>query len=214
MTSSRKASRKQPRESWGWWPALLVLVGLAGGAQLLARLLPPQTTLADNSAPVPPFSLVDQEGQTITNQTLAGQFYVTDFFFATCPSVCPRMQGQLRRVYMHYKGDSRLAFVSHTIDPAHDSVSVLRAYAHRLGVADARQWHFATAPHDTIFSLATAYLTVAGYDRPRLGSLVHSGTLALVDQRGHVLDTYDGLNPREVTRLLKRLDDLLPRLTP
>ena len=214
MTISRQASRTQPRESRVWWPVLLVLLGLAGGAQLLARLLPVPATPADNSAPVPAFSLIDQEGQAVTNRTLAGQFYVTDFFFATCPSVCPRMQDQLHRVYVRYQGDPRLAFLSHTIDPAHDSVPVLREYAHRLGVADARQWHFATAPHDTIFSLAAAYLTVAGYDRPRLGSLVHSGTLALVDQRGHVLDTYDGLNPREVNRLLRRLEDLLPHLTP
>lgn len=203
-----KASQRPGRRTRVWWPTLLLLLGLAGGTQLLAWLLSPTASVARPPAVIPPFALIDQEGQLITNQSLAGQFYVTDFFFATCPSVCPRMQSQLHRVYSRYKGNPRLAFLSHTIDPEHDSVPVLRAYARRLGVRDARQWHFVTAPRDTIFSLAAAYRTEAGAEPPT-NSFIHTGTLALVNQRGQVLQTYDGLNPRDVSRLLQHLGRLL-----
>ncbi len=95
-------------------------------------------------ATVPRFRLVNQAGQVITNQTFAGRAYVADFFFATCPGICPKMQGELLKVYTKYAKDPRIVFLSHTIDPAHDTIPVLKDYAQRLGVTDAARWHFAT----------------------------------------------------------------------
>jgi protein SCO1/2 len=160
-------------------------------------------------ARIPPFALLNQEGQPVTSASLGGKVYVADFFFATCPSICPKMQTQLRRVYTQYQADPRVAFLSHTIDPAHDSVPVLRDYARRLGVPTAQQWHFATAPRDTIFRLARAYATVAEGDPARPASLAHAGTLALVDGQGYLRGLYDGLDPHDVDRLLRELPPLL-----
>ncbi|GAA3994188.1 hypothetical protein GCM10022408_00530 [Hymenobacter fastidiosus] len=160
-------------------------------------------------ATIPAFRLTNQDGQVITNQTFANKVYITDFFFATCPSICPKMQSELLRVYDQFKGDPRVNFLSHTIDPAHDSIPVLRDYAQRLGIQDAARWHFATAPHDTIFALARAYMTAAQVDKAVPGGYAHSGAFALVDPQRRIRGVYDGMNPLEVQRLLDDLPVLL-----
>jgi len=160
-------------------------------------------------ATIPDFRLTNQDGQVITNQTFAGKVYVTDFFFATCPSICPKMQSELLRVYTKFKGDPRVLFLSHTIDPAHDSIPVLRDYAQRLGIPDASRWHFATASHDTIFALARTYMTAAQVDKGVAGGFAHSGAFALVDPQRRIRGVYDGMNPLEVQRLLDDLPVLL-----
>jgi protein SCO1/2 len=160
-------------------------------------------------ATIPAFRLTNQDGKVITNETFAGKVYVTDFFFATCPSICPKMQSELLRVYDKFKGDPRVLFLSHTIDPAHDSIPVLRDYAQRLGIQDASRWHFATASHDSIFALARAYMTAAQVDKGVPGGYAHSGAFALVDPQRRIRGVYDGMNPLEVQRLLDDLPVLL-----
>ncbi|HEX8425450.1 SCO family protein [Hymenobacter sp.] len=166
----------------------------------------PSDTLPDL---VPDFTLTNQDGQTITNQTFAGKVYVTDFFFATCPSICPKMQSELLRVYEANKNNSNVLFLSHTIDPAHDSLPVLRDYAQRLGIQNASRWHFATAPHDTIFALARAYMTGAEVDKGVPGGFAHSGTFALVDSKRRVRGVYDGMEKTQVDQLIHDLPILL-----
>ncbi|WP_375434398.1 SCO family protein [uncultured Hymenobacter sp.] len=166
----------------------------------------PSDTLPDS---IPAFTLTNQDGQTITNQTFAGKVYVTDFFFATCPSICPKMQSELLRVYEANKNNPNVLFLSHTIDPAHDSIPVLRDYAQRLGIQDASRWHFATAPHDTIFALARAYMTGAEVDKGVEGGYAHSGTFALVDSKRRVRGVYDGMEKSQVDLLIQDLPILL-----
>ena len=170
-------------------------------------------------ATVPAFRLTDQAGRVITNKTFAGRAYVADFFFATCPGICPKMQGELLKVYTKFAADKRVAFLSHTIDPAHDTIPVLKDYAQRLGVADAARWHFATtgghgepAAKDTVFQLARAYFTAALPDKQAPGGFAHNGTFALVDDQGHIRGLYDSLNPTEVARLLTELPILLAEI--
>lgn len=163
---------------------------------------------------IPTFRLLNQDSAEVTPATFAGKVYVADFFFATCPSICPKMQTQMLRVYEKYKGDPRLSFLSHTIDPEHDSVSVLRDYAQRLGVPTAAQWHFATAPRDTIFRLASRYMVAAQRDSTAPGGAVHSGAFVLIDAQRHIRGVYDGVNPQEVDRLLADLPRLLPEVGP
>ena len=170
-------------------------------------------------ATVPRFRLVNQAGQVITNQTFAGRAYVADFFFATCPGICPKMQGELLKVYTKYAKDPRIVFLSHTIDPAHDTIPVLKDYAQRLGVTDAARWHFATTgahneptAKDTVFQLAKAYFTAALPDKEAPGGFAHNGTFALVDDRGHIRGLYDSLNAQEVARLFVELPILLAEI--
>ena len=170
-------------------------------------------------ATVPAFRLTDQARQIITNKTFAGRAYVADFFFATCPGICPKMQGELLKVYTKYAKDPRVVFLSHTIDPAHDTIPMLRDYAQRLGITDAARWHFATTgahgeptAKDTVFQLARAYFTAALPDKQAPGGFAHNGTFALVDDQGHIRGLYDSLNAQEVARLFEELPILLAEI--
>ncbi|SNR58444.1 MULTISPECIES: SCO family protein [Hymenobacter] len=166
----------------------------------------PTDTLPD---PVPNFQLTNQMGQPINNQTFAGKVYVTDFFFTTCPSICPKMQSEMLRVYKAFEGNPNVLFLSHTIDPGHDSISVLRDYAERLGIKDASRWHFATAPQDTVFHLAHAYMSGAQIDKQAAGGYSHDGAFALIDSHRRVRGVYDGMVKEQVDRLIADLPKLL-----
>ena len=119
------------------------------------------------------------------------------------------MQSEMLRVYEQFKSNPQVLFLSHTIDPAHDSVAVLRDYAERLGVPNASRWHFATASHDTIFSLARAYYVSAQKDSTVVGGFAHSGAFTLIDSQRRIRGVYDGMNPEEVNRLIQDLPVLL-----
>ena len=160
-------------------------------------------------ATIPAFTLTNQDSATITNDTFKNKVYVADFFFATCPSICPKMQSEMLRVYEKFKDNPQVLFLSHTIDPEHDSVAVLRDYAERLGINNASRWHFATAPHDTIFSLARAYYVSAQKDADVAGGFAHSGAFTLIDSQRRIRGVYDGMNAEEVNRLIEDLPVLL-----
>ena len=161
-------------------------------------------------AKVPPFRLHDQDGKLVTNQLLAGKVYVTDFFFATCPGICPKMQSEMLKVYQAFGQNPDVVILSHTIDPDHDTPAVLREYASRLGVAQpGSHWRFVRTSRDSTYALAGRYLTGAEPDSAAPGGIAHSGTLALVDDRGYVRGAYDGLNAEQTAQLLSDLPRLL-----
>ena len=162
-------------------------------------------------AAVPRFRLVDQAGQTLTNQSFAGRAYVADFFFATCPGICPKMQSELLKVYKQYGQDPNVAFLSFTIDPEHDTQPVLADYARRLGVAaPGSTWRFLHTPdRPTAYQLAHNFSAAAQTDLKAPGGIAHSGALALVDDQGYIRGSYDGLNPDQVALLLRQLPILL-----
>ena len=163
-------------------------------------------------ATAPAFRLTNQHGVRISNATFAGRAYITDFFFATCPGICPKMQGELLKVYQQFGDNPRVAYLSMTIDPAHDTLAVLRDYAQRLGVGPARQWHFATASQDSIMDLVRGFFTAAQPDAQAPGGFAHNGTFALVDDQGHIRGLYDSLNKDQVAKLLGDLPILLAEM--
>src|SRR5690606_34251383 len=99
------------------------------------------------------FSFTDQEGQIVTNKTFANKIYVADFIFLSCPTICPVMTKEMDKVYSSFAKDERVAFISYTIDPQHDSIPRLKAYADDLGVSSSK-WHFLTGNQDSILHLA------------------------------------------------------------
>lgn len=158
---------------------------------------------------VPDFSLTNQDGLEINQNTTNGKIYVADFFFVTCPTICPRMKKNLLTVYETYKSNPNILFLSHTIDPAHDSVAVLKDFAERLG-ADSKQWHFLTGNRDSIYELAThGYYATALPDSTEPGGYVHSGGLILIDKNRHVRGIYDGTSEKETKTLIADMELLL-----
>ena len=156
------------------------------------------------------FAFVNQVGDTIRKEDMAGKIYVADFFFTTCPTICPVMKKEMLRVYEQFKGDPNFRILSHTIDPTHDTQAVLKDYADKLGVPDAATWNFLTGDQEKIFEIGqTSYLTTTMADEMEPGGFLHSGAFLLVDQQGRIRGVYDGTKTDQVDRLLADIPKLL-----
>ncbi len=173
----------------------------------------------------PDFAFVDQDSNLVTNRTLEGKIYVTDFFFTHCPTICPRMSKQMLRMYKKYEGDDRVAFVSHSIDPKRDTVDRLKWYADHLGVSSS-QWHFLTGDKTTTYDVAEKYYSVRPSEDkdPDSGGFTHDAAFILIDTDRHIRGTYDadghpkarfnGTDPKDVDMLMKCMDQLLAEQFP
>lgn len=150
---------------------------------------------------VPPFTLVNQNGDTVTEKTLDRKIYVANFFFARCPGVCPKMTDALIPVQHEFQKNADVFFISHTVDPAHDSLPALKEFAEKHG-ADLSKWYFVTGNRDSIYTLAIkGYLVPAGEDARAEGGYLHSQDLLLIDKEKRIRGIYDSLEPEEIKRL-------------
>lgn len=155
------------------------------------------------------FSFTNQDGNTVTQDTFKDKIYVADFFFTTCPTICPIMKTQMLRVYEKYKNNSDVFILSHTIDTKHDSVEVLHEFAERLGVSS-NTWHFVTGEQDEIEDLGQkSYMITVREDVDEVGGYLHSGAFLLIDKARRVRGIYDGTKEEKVDFLLKDIDRLI-----
>ena len=197
---------------------VLLLWGCKGEAPSGSQALPflgemSWTTAADGRVDssvqaLPQWKLVNQDDDSLFSSALSGKVRVSDFFFTTCPTICPRMSGQMLRIQQKFTGQDGLVLLSFSIDSGHDSAEVLKAYAQKLG-AGTRQWHFLTGNASLIFELAAAHGSFAETDANAPGGFVHSGALILSDRQNRVRGLYDGTNPQEVDRLMEDIEKLL-----
>ncbi|RAI92269.1 SCO family protein [Algoriphagus yeomjeoni] len=156
------------------------------------------------------FSFTNQEGETITNASVDGKVYVADFFFTTCPTICPIMKKEMIRVYEKFGDNPNFKILSHTIDPNHDTVEVLKDYAQKLGIEDAKTWNFLTGEAEKIYELGqTSYITTAQVDQNEAGGFLHSGAFLLIDDAGHIRGVYDGTKADQVDKLISDIPKLL-----
>ena len=157
---------------------------------------------------IPDFAFVDQDSQRVTQETVAGKVYVADFFFTSCPTICPKMKSQMLRVYEAYKDNPNVVILSHSIDPQHDTVAVLKDYANRLNV-QTDKWHFLTGDKESIYTIAGQYLAAAQEDAEAEGGFSHSGDFYLIDQQRRIRGHYNGTLEEDVDRLIKDIPVLL-----
>jgi protein SCO1/2 len=156
------------------------------------------------------FAFINQVGDTIRKEDMVGKIYVADFFFTTCPTICPVMKKEMLRVFEQFKGDPNFRILSHSIDPTHDTQAVLMDYAEKLGVPNAATWNFLTGDQEKIFEIGqTSYLTTTMADDMEPGGFLHSGAFLLVDQQGRIRGVYDGTKTEQVDRLLADIPKLL-----
>lgn len=156
------------------------------------------------------YRLVDQDSSEVTPGTFEGKIYVADFFFTSCPTICPTMKTQMLRIYRRFQDESDFALLSHTIDPKHDTVAVLRDYAERLGIENSSRWHFVTGDQGEIYRLGQSdYMVTAGADSDAPGGFIHSGAFLLVDQKKQIRGVYDGTMPEDVDKLMGDIEILL-----
>lgn len=214
-----KGERRFTLNSNVWlFAALLLLVGcknegdrlpILGSREAVTKQVDGKTVTDTVYHTIPDFAFVSQYGDTITAKTLAGKVYVADFFFTSCPTICPTMKTQLKRVYAQFGKDSRVVLLSHTIDPNHDTVPVLKVFADQLGVTG-RNWLFVTGDRDKIYEIGQkSYMVTAAEDASAPGGVVHSGAFILVDANRHIRGIYDGTKPDAVDKLMVDMTKLL-----
>jgi protein SCO1/2 len=159
---------------------------------------------------VPPCSLTERSGRTITNNDLFGHIWVADFVYTTCPGPCPLVTAGMAKVQAAVSRDPKVQLVTFTVDPQNDTVPVMAAYADKFG-ADKDRWWFLTGPEKSIYSLIQEGFFQPVVDNrgkpPEEGqfTVTHSTQLALVDGNGTVRGFYDGLGPEGRADLLKAI---------
>jgi len=148
------------------------------------------------------FSLTNQYGETISNATVKNKIYIADFFFATCQSICPEMSTNLVTVQKEFEKDDSLLILSHSVNPLHDTVEVLKGYALTYG-AKKDKWHFLTGNKKTIYDLAkNSYLVNALENDGTPEGFLHSELFLLIDTKGRIRGMYDGTDKAQVTKLI------------
>ncbi len=159
--------------------------------------------------PVRHFELSNQNADTIRPENLAGKIRVADFFFISCPNICPQLQAEMLRIFEVFSEEQRVVLLSHTIDPKRDSVEALAKYAYNLGISDASRWHFLTGNRDSIYTLADDYFNIAVVDPSAEGGFDHSARITVVDTDGYIRATANGLVKAEVDDLIANIQLLL-----
>ena len=144
---------------------------------------------------IPSFRFINQDNKIITEKDYNGKVYIADFFFTTCPSICPKMTNTLTLVQEKLKGEPNFGILSHTIDPEFDNPSKLKAYAQKNN-ANPVVWNFVTGNRDTLYDLCeNYYMAFAKMDSLAEGGYIHSGFLILIDKNKFVRGAYDGTRP-------------------
>ncbi len=165
----------------------------------------------DTISVVQPFSFVNQDGQRFTNKDVDGKVYVAEYFFTTCPGICPTMNTNMNKVYQRFKGNKDFLILSHTCDPEQDSASQLKKYADSMQV-DTRQWIFLTGRKDSLYTMARLSYTI---DDPKNNlrniddDFLHTQFWALVNRKGEVKKIYDGLKDEEINELMADIETML-----
>jgi protein SCO1 len=147
------------------------------------------------------FKLINQNRDTITNKTISGKICVANFFFATCQSICPKMSSNLVNIQKQFINVDSVLILSHSVNPLHDSVEVLSAYAGTYGAVK-NKWHLLTGNKKHIYDLAkTSYLVNALEDDGSAEGFLHSELFLLLDSKGRLRGMYDGTDSLAVIQL-------------
>ena len=159
------------------------------------------------------FKFINQDGDSISQDFFKDKIYIADFFFTSCPTICPVMKTQMLRIFEKFKDQPNFLILSHTIDPRHDSVAVLKKYKEKLGIKSS-QWQFVTGDKDKIYEIALkSYLVSALEDKEAVddGGFVHSGAFVLVDKNKNIRGIYDGTKEKEVDKLINDIELLFKK---
>ena len=153
------------------------------------------------------FKLVNQNGDTITQEDYKDKIYIADFFFTTCQTICPKMTGNMAKIQEVIKDDKEVLLLSHTVTPDIDSVAQLKKYALEKGVIDGK-WNLVTGDKKQIYDLARKSYLVAKDVPYSPYDLVHTENFVLVDKKKRIRGYYDGTDEEAIKQLLHDLEIL------
>jgi len=153
---------------------------------------------------IAPFTLFNQNGDTITERNFAGKIYAADFIFTSCGGICPNMTSNMRKVQEAFKDDGEVLLLSHSVTPELDSVAALKNYAALNNVITGK-WHVVTGDRKMIYDLARhSYFADEDLGRPRNeNEFLHNENFFLIDRRQRLRGVYNGVMPTEITRLIE-----------
>jgi len=157
---------------------------------------------------VPDFIFVDQYGDSITQESFANKAYIVDYFFTSCPTICPKVKDQEIRVYEKFKDNPKVSFLSIAMDTEFDTVERLKWYADKLEIPKSN-WHFVTGEEDLIYDIAEDFFHVAQKDPDAPGGFNHDGRLILIDKEKHIRSFCNGMDEGDVDRFMKDIETLL-----
>ncbi|RLD30101.1 MAG: SCO family protein [Bacteroidetes bacterium] len=149
------------------------------------------------------FSLINQNGKTITQDDYKDKIYVADFFFTTCQTICPIMTKNMHEIQKKIIADDEIMLLSHTVTPKIDTVAQLKRYADEKGV-NASKWNLVTGDKKQIYELARkSYLAVKDEGDGGPFDMIHTENFMLIDKKRQIRGFYDGTDSKEIERLLK-----------
>ncbi|WP_298420077.1 SCO family protein [uncultured Kordia sp.] len=152
---------------------------------------------------IPAFTLTNQEGETITEATFQDKIYITDFFFTTCPGICPKMTANMDILQQEFKKNDEILLLSHSVTPEIDSVSVLKEYATTKGI-NSEKWHLVTGKRSDIYDLGRNHYFVEedlGENKTD-ADFLHTENFVLIDKNRQIRGIYNGLNKTAVQQLI------------
>ncbi|OIQ30972.1 MAG: SCO family protein [Bacteroidetes bacterium MedPE-SWsnd-G2] len=154
------------------------------------------------------FSLINQNGKTITQEDYKDKIYVADFFFTTCQTICPIMTDHMAQIQWHIKEDPEVKLLSHTVTPDIDTVAQLKRYALKKGVLD-HKWNMVTGDKKEIYKLARkSYLAVKEDGNGDAYDMIHTENFMLIDKKRQIRGFYDGTLKEDIDRLLEDIEVL------
>lgn len=155
---------------------------------------------------IPEFSFTNQNGITINNETYKGKIYVANFFFTTCPGICPKLAKNMNILQNAYKDNDEILLLSHSVMPWVDSVEKLKAYAANNNV-DSKKWNLVTGDKDELYSIArNGYFADEDFKKTQDETeFIHTENFILVDKEGHIRGVYNGTIELDLERLMRHI---------
>ncbi len=178
-------------------------------ASFTPQWLKPNSIQVEAFHKIPDFSLIDQEGATITNESFDGKIYVADFFFTTCPGICLKMTDNMSVLQEEFKKDNEVLLLSHSVTPDYDSVAILKKYAVENEVIS-EKWHLVIGERSEIYDLGrNSYFVEEDLGETKTEEdFLHTENFVLIDKNKHIRGIYNGLNKTAIQQLIADIQTL------
>lgn len=172
-------------------------------ATFTPRWIKPGSKELNNFHKIPFFQLINQSGDSITNDTFKDKIYITDFFFTSCSGICPKMTKNMLKIQEAFKSDDDVMLLSHSVTPKYDKVPVLKAYAKNKGVINSK-WHLVTGDRKQIYNLGrNSYYVEEDLGKEKdPDDFLHTENFVLIDKNRHIRGIYNGIHNASVRQLI------------
>jgi protein SCO1/2 len=172
-------------------------------ASFTPKWISPQSKELKSFHKISDFELVNQNGESVSQKTFENKIYITDFFFTTCPGICPMMTVSMLKVQEEFKNDADVLLLSHSVTPTIDSIAKLKEYALENGIID-KKWHLVTGDKKEIYDLGRKfYFVEEDLGIPKgIDEFLHTENFVLIDKNKHIRGIYNSLNRASLAQLI------------